>query len=103
MDISTLSLPELKNLLDKIPAEIRRREKQERANTLREIEKLAAERGFTLEELVIGATEKKVKTAVAPKYRSPKDANLTWTGRGRQPKWVKEALASGSSLVSLSI
>ncbi|MEO8188545.1 MAG: H-NS histone family protein [Burkholderiaceae bacterium] len=25
---------------------------------------------------------------VAPKYRDP-ETNLTWTGRGRQPKWIQ--------------
>lgn len=27
---------------------------------------------------------------VAPKYRNPKDASMTWTGRGRSPVWVRD-------------
>lgn len=29
---------------------------------------------------------------VPPKYRNPDNPAETWTGRGRQPKWVQEAL-----------
>ncbi len=38
---------------------------------------------------------------VPPRYRD-QDGN-TWTGRGKQPKWVVAALASGRSLESLLI
>ena len=40
---------------------------------------------------------------VAVRYRHPDDANLQWTGRGRQPKWVVEALGKGKSLDDLRI
>ena len=46
MELSNLSLAELKNLLNAIPAEIKRREKDEKAKTLKELEALAAERGL---------------------------------------------------------
>ena len=39
---------------------------------------------------------------VAPKYRNSATGE-TWTGRGLQPKWIKEALASGRSLEDLAI
>lgn len=38
---------------------------------------------------------------VAPKYRD--EHGNTWTGRGKQPKWLVSALASGRSLQSLLI
>jgi len=38
---------------------------------------------------------------VAPKYSD--GTGNTWTGRGKQPKWVVAALASGRSLESLLI
>jgi DNA-binding protein H-NS len=40
-------------------------------------------------------------TKVAPKYRD--DAGNTWTGRGKQPKWVVAAIASGRTLESMLI
>lgn len=41
--------------------------------------------------------------AVPPKYRNPTNAKETWTGRGRQPRWVAELVAAGTSLESLII
>jgi DNA-binding protein H-NS len=29
---------------------------------------------------------------VAPKYRSRKDASLTWSGRGAIPRWMREEM-----------
>jgi len=43
-----------------------------------------------------GAVEKKEKGA--PKYRSSVDSTLTWTGKGRKPKWIQTYLDSGCDL-----
>jgi len=40
---------------------------------------------------------------VVPKYANPDDPSQVWSGRGRQPRWVTEKLASGLSLEDLSI
>lgn len=105
MELTNLSLAELKNLLTLIPAEIKKREKDEKAKTLKELEAFAAERGFTLDELLGGsaAKMKKEKGTVAVKYRHPTNAELAWTGRGRQPKWVAEFLANGGALEQLAV
>ena len=106
MDLSTLSISELKDLQTQIPAEIKRREKDEKAKLIKDLHALAAERGFNLNDLIdSGAAEPetKVKRPVAAKYQNPSDASQTWTGRGRQPKWVAEAIANGGSLEGLLI
>jgi DNA-binding protein H-NS len=38
-----------------------------------------------------------------PKYRNPQNVSETWSGRGKRPRWVDIALASGDSLESLAI
>ncbi len=38
-----------------------------------------------------------------PVYRNPSNSAETWTGRGRQPKWVRNALAKGACLEDLVI
>lgn len=105
MDISTLTLAQLKDLLSQIPAEIKRREKDEKAKTLKDLEALAAERGFNLSDLLGdgSAKAKKEKGTVAVKYRHPQNSDFVWTGRGRQPKWVVEFLANGGSLDQLAV
>ncbi|WP_208279302.1 ParB/RepB/Spo0J family partition protein [Massilia oculi] len=40
-------------------------------------------------------------TAPAVRYRNPNDATQTWTGRGRQPKWVSDWIESGKRLEQL--
>ena len=35
---------------------------------------------------------------VLPKYRNPNDPTETWSGRGKQPRWLTAALQMGSNL-----
>lgn len=46
-------------------------------------------------------TKRKMK--VPPKYRHPQKKELTWTGRGNQPIWVREYLEGGGELDQLLI
>lgn len=105
MDINTLSIADLKSLYQNIPAEIKRREKEDKIRIRREMENIAKQAGYSLDELLDDATDKtpKAKKQVAIKYRHPQDNTLCWTGRGRQPKWVVEFLAAGGSLEQLTI
>jgi len=102
MDISTLSLPELKRLLSLVPKEIERRQKEEKTRFLNEMEARAAELGFDLDEL-IGEAGKKQRASVAAKFRHPDHPELTWSGRGRQPRWVGKFLDEGGTLEQLKI
>nr|WED69767.1 H-NS histone family protein [Pectobacterium colocasium] len=38
---------------------------------------------------------------MAPKYAHPDNPSLTWSGRGKQPNWFKEALAAGKTQAQL--
>jgi DNA-binding protein H-NS len=40
---------------------------------------------------------------VVPKFANPDEPSQVWSGRGKQPQWVKEKLASGLTLEDLSI
>ena len=50
-------------------------------------------------EGTLGADKRSV---VAPKYRDPV-TGATWTGRGKQPKWLSQALGSGKTLADFNI
>ena len=110
MDLSSLNIDQLKDLLKMVPAEIKRRT-EEATSAAREaaIEKLKAiarEHGYSLEELA--GTKKPRKSSgarkpVAAKYANPSNPSETWTGRGRKPLWVQAALNQGKSLESLLI
>jgi DNA-binding protein H-NS len=40
---------------------------------------------------------------VVPKFANPDEPSQVWSGRGKQPQWVTEKLASGLALEDLSI
>jgi DNA-binding protein H-NS len=43
-----------------------------------------------------GSTRKSTAgTKVAPKYRNPANPAETWSGRGKHPKWMTNAMAGG--------
>ncbi|MDD2664560.1 MAG: H-NS histone family protein [Dechloromonas sp.] len=104
MDLSTLSLAELRDLQQQIPAELKRRETQEKANALNELRAFAKSRGFSIEELLDAKAPKAAGGGkVKVKYRHPQNAELEWTGRGRKPKWVEAWQAEGGSLDNLLV
>ena len=105
MDIKNLSIEQLKDLLQQIPAEIKFREKEVKANVLKELKSLAGSHGFSLSDLVKGeeAEARSKSSPVKPKYRNPFNAEETWAGRGRQPRWVRDHLAQGKSIDTLLI
>ena len=108
MNLDSLTLPELSQLLKELPAEIKRRQAAERKAVVAEMRELATARGFDFEELVGGGAEaatpaNKPRKPVAVKYRHPQDSSLTWTGRGRKPAWVTQWEASGKTLAGLAV
>ena len=70
-------------------------------------EKAAKSYGVDLADILEAPTKKRKSPTkgkkVAPKYKNPDDASQTWTGRGRQPLWVKAALDGGKTLDDLKI
>lgn len=105
MDLSTLSVSQLRDLQQQIPAELKRREVQDKVNILNEVRAFAKARGYAIEDLLVKEPKIKVPSAnkVKVKYRHPENAELEWTGRGRKPKWVEAWLATGASLENLLV
>lgn len=101
MDLESLSRDELKNLIAEAQKALKSVDSRRRADAKRAAEKVAKEYGFSLDE-IIGATGAKGSKG-APKYANPADPSQTWTGRGRKPNWINDALAQGKSLDDLAL
>lgn len=102
MNIDEMSLDELKTLRKRVEKAIAGYEDRKKKEALDQLEKAARDMGFSLAELT-GAGSAKPRRTVPPKYANPADPSQTWTGRGRKPRWVQDALDSGKSLDDLAI
>jgi DNA-binding protein H-NS len=123
MDLSALNLAELRRLQTRVETEITRRTSTARKDLLKKVQKLAAEAGVSMDELMAreaveapkkraggrGAAKKtKAKSATAGvkipvKYRHPEKPELAWTGRGRKPRWVEDWIAGGGTLEQVTV
>ena len=102
INLDKLSLDELEKLQKDVQAAILQFEKRRKAEAKKALEAVAKEHGMTLSEILGGQT-KNNRASAPPKFKNPADASQTWSGRGRQPAWFKEAIASGESPESLAI
>lgn len=102
MELSNMSIGELRELQEKIKQEMKQRERQDLVKAREQILAIAQSVGLPLKDLLAGGVRAKTGT-VAVRYRNPNDSAQQWTGRGRQPKWVKEWLDSGKLIDLLRV
>lgn len=105
MDLSNLSVKDLKDLIERAQKRIGEVEKIEFAEVRQQVIEFAKSRGYDAMQLLAGAGAKvseKVRRPAKPKYKDPK-SDATWTGRGLKPKWMVAALQGGHTLESLEI
>jgi DNA-binding protein H-NS len=103
MDLSRLSLADLRALQQQVTQELKVREQQELEKAREQIIAIAQSVGIPLKELI--GTDVRGKpgngSSAATRFRHPANRSLRWSGRGRQPKWVKDWVASGQPLDAL--
>ena len=100
-DLENMSLKELRDLQKAVGRQIDGFEAKKKEQAMAAAQQAAEEHGFSLKELFAGG--KPAKATVAPKYANPDNTSETWTGRGRQPRWVKGHLDAGGSIDDLVI
>lgn len=103
LELETLSLKELRQLQKDVEAAISDFKDREKRKALAEVEAFARERGLNPADLAELVGRKGKKSVGAAKYVNPADPTQTWTGRGRKPGWVSDALAAGKTLEDLAI
>jgi DNA-binding protein H-NS len=109
IDLSGYNLSELKGLQFDIEKAIKERQQNEVKKAREQIQAIAQSLGVSVEDLLSsagksGATGKRgTGTKVEAQYQNPADSSQTWTGRGRQPKWIAEGIAGGKKLEEFKI
>ena len=105
IDIESLSRKELTALISQAKKRKTTLTKRKPITQVRKrLNQIAKTEGYSIAELFGGASStaspsastrvsaprkaRKATGKVAPKYRNPDNANETWTGRGRQPRWM---------------
>jgi DNA-binding protein H-NS len=102
IDISSLTLGELKTLQADIEKQMKVRQQQDIARAREQIMAIASGLGVDVETLLSGVKQTKAGKVKGEKrqamYRNPDDASQEWTGRGRKPKWLADGLEGGKQL-----
>ena len=102
INVDKMSLKELVALQPRLEEAIAEARQRESSEIKEKIATLAADAGFSVTELF--GTGRGVKgSKVAPKYMNPDNKSETWTGRGRQPRWLVAKLAKGAKLEQFKI
>lgn len=108
-DLENLSLAELKKLSKDIARAIETFDARQKQTVLSALEERAMEFGYALSDLFTDVVAKvkgrgkkaKSLTKPVPKFADPANRSATWSGRGRQPQWYKDAIAAGKTPESM--
>jgi len=105
VDLKTLSPSQLQALIQDANARLAGARKDQIRDARAQIESILKKSDLTIDDVYPTRAGRKAKagkagdsrkgtkkgTKVAPKYRNPENGH-TWTGRGRQPLWLADAL-----------
>lgn len=100
-DISKMSVEELKRLTAEAEALIESKKDQAVEDAYNQIIEIAGAAGLSLEQFIEYGAQKRKKTtrkAVEPRYRNTNNSSETWTGRGKQPRWLVAEIEKGAKL-----
>ena len=98
-NLSHHSLSQLRTLEAQVVEELKKRHFLGVSQAREQILHIARGAGLSVKELLAGNAPKEPKTQPREaKFRHPDDSTKQWSGRGRQPGWVKDWLATGRSL-----
>lgn len=102
--LESMDLEGLKELRRKLERAITSYEARKRQEALSAVAQVVREHGFKLAELLgEGKSGKGRKsTGSAVKYVNPENPQQTWSGRGRRPQWINDALESGRVLEGMA-
>lgn len=98
-DLTKYSIAQLRALEVQVIEELKKQNFLSISKAREQILHIARSAGMSEKELLALRTPKTPKqSTVKVKYRNPNDPTQQWSGRGRQPPWVKTWIESGKPL-----
>src|SRR6476620_10613069 len=104
-DLDALSVDEMWRLHEKIGQLLSVRLTSEKRELEKRLAKLRREnetRPSSAEATTV-PRERRKYPRVYPKYRNPEEPSETWSGRGKQPRWLAAALKTGHKIEEFMI
>lgn len=111
INLDELSVDELEKLIKQAESALDKKRKAELKNAQAVLEKMAKDLGVDPQDLLKNAADKKkttrkkaakkktgVRRPAKVKFRDPNNSGNTWTGRGKRPLWLQDALSKGANL-----
>jgi DNA-binding protein H-NS len=97
IDLKSMSMEKLWTLHEEIASILSAKIAAEKLKLEKRLDQLGSGRSLDT------ARERRPYPTVYPRFRNPDPPHQTWSGRGRQPRWIRELLARGKSLYDLRI
>lgn len=101
IDLDTLDVDELRVITENAQRIIAKKQHQRLYDAYRQFEEIAEGCNTTIEEILKAGETLEKKRSI--KYRNTDNDEETWTGRGRKPTWLVEALASGRDIEEFAV
>ena len=101
IDLDSLNVDELRSITENAQQLIAKKQHQRLYDAYMQFEQIAEDSNATIEEILKAGEKLEKKRSI--KYRNTDNNEETWTGRGRKPTWLVEALAAGRDLEDFAI
>lgn len=107
-DLLGYSPAQLKKIIADAQAQMAAARANEVGKAREKINAILTSSGLTIDEVFPvrggrGRKGAKHSAARVPKYRNPKNAEETWSGMGKRPRWLADELAKGAKLEGFAI
>ena len=96
IDLDNLNVDELRAITENAQQLIAKKQHQRLYDAYTQFEQIAEESDSTISEILEAGEKLEKKRNI--KYRNSDNNEETWTGRGRKPTWLVDALAKGNKL-----
>jgi DNA-binding protein H-NS len=92
-DLQSMAIDDLWELHEQITAKLARELTIKKAELEERLHKIGS-----VSNVITSDRQRRPYPKVVPKYRNPKNPAETWSGRGKQPRWLRVQLRSGNKV-----